>query len=151
VLANVFPSGEYATAIVLLGGGANGQYLPATRRSASDSAHRLNRPLASSSRVSLDVNAFAFVIVVVIVVLAFAFVSPSHERDADASASREDSRESSLADSRARARALVPRSRSRAMRNTFPDVPASSARLPRIARARERERFEIRKVTTFIR
>ena len=38
-----------------------------------------------------------------------------------------------------------------AMRNTFPDVPASSARLPRIARARERERFEIRKVTTFIR
>jgi hypothetical protein len=149
VLANVFPSGEYATAIVLLGGGANGQYLPATRRSASDSAHRLNRPLASSSRVSLDVNAFAFVVVVIIVVLAFAFVSPSHARDADAS--REDSRESSLADSRARARALVPRSRSRAMRNTFPDVPASSARLPRIARARERERFEIRKVTTFIR
>ena len=149
MLANVFPSGEYATAIVLLGGGANGQYLPATRRSASDSAHRLNRPLASSSRVSLDVNAFAFVVVVIIVVLAFAFVSPSHARDADAS--REDSRESSLADSRARARALVPRSRSRAMRNTFPDVPASSARLPRIARARERERFEIRKVTTFIR
>tara|TARA_B100000287_G_scaffold230129_1_gene216807 strand:+ start:4985 stop:5434 length:450 start_codon:yes stop_codon:yes gene_type:complete len=149
VLANVFPSGEYATAIVLLGGGANGQYLPATRRSASDSAHRLNRPLASSSRVSLDVNAFAFVVVVIIVVLAFAFVSPSHARDADAS--REDSRESSLADSRARARALVPRSQSRAMRNTFPDVPASSARLPRIARARERERFEIRKVTTFIR
>ncbi|MDP6195740.1 MAG: hypothetical protein QF880_08515, partial [Candidatus Poseidonia sp.] len=143
MLANVFPSGEYATAIVLLGGGANGQYLPATRRSASDSAHRLNRPLASSSRVSLDVNAFAFVVIVIIVIIvvnAFAFVSPSHARDADAS--REDSRESSLADSRARARALVPRSRSRAMRNTFPDVPASSARLPRIARARERERFE---------
>jgi hypothetical protein len=57
VLASVFPSALYATAIVLRGAGSNGQYRPLTRRSASSSAHRRIRP---SHRARVVARSFAF-------------------------------------------------------------------------------------------